>query len=499
MRAAGTSCGVPVMVLTMGLLFLPVAQSLGKEPDGEDLPAEGQAASRGLLSSLQERFKAARQRPFVETADEVLIERRQVQWRRYLNALLNTPEWLGLAVEHRTRWEGLDVPFRVGEVGDDRQWLFRTRARLGLNWRVYKFLVEFIDARAEGGGLGDFDSGSLEAKSDLQQVLVSATLHNVLGTGLRTDLHLGKLTLDFGRRRLIARNRFRNTSNAFTGMHWNLARENLWRVRAFFVTPVISEFKASSLFDVQDTLFWGLYYETNQVPWVRTNLYYFGLDDVSDDVPSDKRRQFSTFGLRLYKMPRLREFDYEVETVWQVGEKGAQDHFAHFQHVGVGYSFRAPWRPRLIAQYDYASGTASPTGNYSQTFDTLFGARRFEYTPTSLFGPFFRSNISSPGVRVLLRPLAAVGVTLKFRAWYLAQSRDAWAGSGLQDPTGASGNVLGQDLEVRVQWAPTSNLSFEAGYDHFFKGSYIENLAKVPGNPPATDTDYFYIQTDVTF
>ncbi len=60
------------MVLTMGLLFLPVAHSLGQEPDGEDLPAEGKAASRGLLSSLQERFKAARQRPFVETADEVL-------------------------------------------------------------------------------------------------------------------------------------------------------------------------------------------------------------------------------------------------------------------------------------------------------------------------------------------------------------------------------------------------------------------------------------------
>ncbi len=52
-------------------------QSIGKEPDGEDLPAEGTSASRGLLSSLQVRLKAARQRPFVEAADEVLIERRE--------------------------------------------------------------------------------------------------------------------------------------------------------------------------------------------------------------------------------------------------------------------------------------------------------------------------------------------------------------------------------------------------------------------------------------
>ena len=30
LRAAGTSCGVPVMVLAMGPLFMPVTQSIGK-------------------------------------------------------------------------------------------------------------------------------------------------------------------------------------------------------------------------------------------------------------------------------------------------------------------------------------------------------------------------------------------------------------------------------------------------------------------------------------
>ena len=81
----------------------------------------------------------------------------------------------------------------------------------------------------------------------------------------------------------------------------------------------------------------------------------------------------------------------------------------------------------------------------------------------------------------------------------MAQSRDAWINSGLQDSTGSAGNVLGQDVEVRVQWDPWPNLSFDAGYDHFFKGSYIKNQTGVTGNPPSDDTNYFYIQTEGLF
>ncbi len=119
--------------------------------------------------------------------------------------------------------------------------------------------------------------------------------------------------------------------------------------------------------------------------------------------------------------------------------------------------------------------------------------------PTGIFGPFFRSNISSPGARVYFKPLPAVRLMLKFRVWWLAQARDVWVGSGLQDPTGRSGNFLGQDVELRVKWATSPNLSFRAGYDHFFKGSYIQDLARMPGNPSAADSDYFYIQSEIRF
>jgi hypothetical protein len=226
-------------------------------------------------------------------------------------------------------------------------------------------------------------------------------------------------------------------------------------------------------------------------------VYYFGRD--ADAGSQQGALTHSTLGLRLYRPPQIGSVDYDGETIWQLGTLDNQDHFAYFQHFSLGYTFTLPWSPRIMAMYDYASGTDSANGNYSQTFDPLFGARRGEFAPSSLFGPFYRSNISSPGIRLSLKPLPVLDFNLKFRAWYLAQSRDAWTNSGLRDPTGTSGNVLGQDVEVRIQWNPSLNLSVDAGYDHFFKGSYITNQTSIPGNPPANDTNYFYVQTEVRF
>jgi len=181
---------------------------------------------------------------------------------------------------------------------------------------------------------------------DILQVLVSVMAKNVLGTGLRTELNFGRLTMDFGRRRFIARNDFRNSTNAFDGVHSQLAKDKVWRVRVFLVEPVLRD-------DVQldeqsaRSVFWGTYVETNHVPWLRLNVYYFGLIDQRSAVVS-MQRTFSTFGMRAYEKPQKGQIDYEIESVWQIGKRGKTDHFANFQHFDLGYSFDLPWSPRLL-------------------------------------------------------------------------------------------------------------------------------------------------------
>lgn len=86
--------------------------------------------------------------------------------------------------------------------------------------------------------------------------------------------------------------------------------------------------------------------------------------------------------------------------------------------------------------YDYASGDRKPGDSQDEGFDTLFGDRRWEYMPTGSFGPFFRSNISSPGWRVIVTPAPGWNIQFKQRFWYLAQSQDGFERSGLMDSTG---------------------------------------------------------------
>jgi hypothetical protein len=94
----------------------------------------------------------------------------------------------------------------------------------------------------------------------------------------------------------------------------------------------------------------------------------------------------------------------------------------------------------------------------------------------------------------------------------LAQAKDAFVGSGtgrggLQDATGNSGNYLGHDLELATSWDLElatswdihSNLILQAGYQHWFKGTYFDRLPASAGLPPGgeKDTDYFYFHIEV--
>ncbi len=475
-----------------------------KRPAKKVVKPSGPATWAWLPAPVRDRFAVAQKIPWRERADEVLIPRTQVRWPRYLGSLLHFPVWVDLGISFRVRYEEASNPFRTGQFGTDEQLALRTRARLGFSGKIFRFLAEFQDARAEFVDSGERVSSGTQNKNDIVQLFGSATFRNVLGTGFRTDLHVGRLTMDFGRRRLIARNRFRNSTNAFDGVHWYLDRGSAWHMRAFFVLPVARKLDGvSDFFGADDTLFWGVFYESKQIPWLRTNVYYFGINDRPSNPTS--LRQHSTFGLRVSKGPKRGAFDYEGETAWQVGTVGTtggkKDLFAHMHHAQIGYVFNIKTTPRLVIQYDYASGTRNPSGSQNETFDRLYGGRNWELAPTGIFGPFFRSNISSPGARIYFRPLTRfIGtVMVKYRAWWLAQARDAWVGSGLQDPTGGAGNFLGQDIELKATWRQSRNLLFSAGYDHFFKGSYLKNLAKIPGNPSAADSDYFYIQSEIRF
>jgi len=435
---------------------------------------------------------------WIEPADAVLNQRKEIDWMHYEKSLLRLPDWLDLGFENRTRFESVDHPWRTNQVigngRTDAQVALRSRVRIGLGGDgPLKLLFEGQDSRSfMDKDPGDFRDTTTVNEFDVLQLVGSLTVNNVFGTGLRTDLHFGRMTLDFGRRRLIARNDFRNTTNSFDGFHWQIAQDKTWRIRAFATQPVLRDDVRLDQ-QYQSLLFWGTYLESKHFPWFQVDAYYFGLNDQRVRNGAN-HRTYSTSGGRLYKDPKPGEPDYEIETSWQTGHRGITDHFAHFQHLDLGYTFNLPWTPRLVIHYDYASGDHKPGDSQNEGFDTLFGARRFEFGPTGIWGPFSRTNLQSPGWRLIVTPAPNLILQVKHRVSYLAQGKDFFGNTGLRDTTGNAGTSLGHDVELRAQWAVTSNLDFDFGYVHWFKGSYFNSptiLAQMPSSGNK-DSDYFY-------
>ena len=178
----------------------------------------------------------------------------------------------------------------------------------------------------------------------------------------------------------------------------------------------------------------------------RGELFFFGLNENDKAGPPTRNRDLYTPGFRFRKPLRPGSLDYELEAALQVGDSrlvrssnDELDHLAWFLHAEAVYFFESAWSPRVALQFDYASGDRNPRDNGNDRYDTLFGARRFEFGPSGVFGPFFRANRITPGGRFTFAPSPRVGVMTAVRGFWLAERKDAWVGTGLQDPDGDSG------------------------------------------------------------
>jgi hypothetical protein len=332
-------------------------------------------------------------------------------------------------------------------------------------------------------------------------------LHDLFAAGSTSRVKAGRMTMDVGSRRLVARNRYRNTINNFNGLDAQWTSRSGHHGRLFAVLPVQrrpgnSERDALAdndvVFDHENphALLWGAFYATPEMArGLRLEAYLIGLHERDDPDFASRNRSLFNPGMRFYRKPKRAQLDVEIESVVQVGRSRMSsqasdtrdlDHFAVFAHGALGYTFNAGWQPRLLLQWDYASGDGAPDDGDNGRFDTLFGARRFELGPTGIYGAFGRSNLHSPGLRFETKPHAIVDAQLASRPMWLASSRDTWTTSGVQDPSGASGAYLGTQAEARVRVHPfRGNHTIDVGVAHTWLGSFAKSApgATGHGNP----------------
>lgn len=459
------------------LVLLLVSLVLTAQVRGQEMTKKDEEGERRL------KYTAGMYEPAYGIYDEIL--ERTEPGVKSLREALRAPQWLVLGGQHLTRYESLTGRWRAGERGSDQQIAQRTRLFMMIKDVLgpLRLQAELQDSRAHLTDAGSFVTDNHVNTTDVQQLHLDAATTDFLGTGRPAILSLGRLTIDIARRRWVARNNFRTTTQAFDGAYWRMGRQEQWHLEAFLVKPV--EIRMRSLdpaVPADANTLWGFYAESRELPGGHAAAFeYFGHRSTGP------HRDFDMLGVRLFK-PNEAEgpWRYEIESACQFGDVSRAGRFQHFQHAELGYTFETAWSPQLLIRFDYAS----------RGFDSLYGARSFELIPTGIFGPFDRSNIVSPGYRILVQPTERMGLLVQHRAWWLADAQAPWAGSGLQDPTGRSGPFLGQTVELRFRWGVVANAFLQVGFVHFAFGGYPQ---RVPGGPGQDHADYGYAQIELMF
>jgi len=423
---------------------------------------------------------------------------------------VGAPDNLVITATVRARVEGIDGQFRPNIATGDSMLSLRTAIAAEYDAGPVRFGAEMWDARAYGQAINS-SAGTGEVNAlELVQAYVRAELGDWSkgakgGKGLLTA---GRFTMDIGSRRLVARNRFRNTTNSFTGANLDWTTGDGKRLQAFYTLPQIRlPDDAQGIrdnrvkWDSESTAlqFYGADVTIPKVLGGTVEAYAFGLAERDTPTRLTRNRRIGTVGARLYAKPQAGKWDHDTEAAYQFGKvrrsTGAADLAdvdvsAWFAHGEVGYTFEKGWHPRAAVLMDGVSGDGGKPGKYGR-FDTLFGSRRFDFGPTALYGALSRANIVSPGLRLELTPSKRTDGGITYRALWLEDSRDSFSNTGVKDATGKSGRFAGHQIDARVRtWIVPDLLQAETGAAFLFKHGVLRNA---PNAPATGNTAYGYL------
>lgn len=413
----------------------------------------------------------------------------------------------------RVRGDAVEGQFRPGKAEDDAILMLRTTLLTRFTANPVKLVAELFDARVYGQDpTTPIGTGEVNALEPLQ-AYIGLDLGSIVGPVLKGEIRAGRLTMDIGSSRLIGRAGDANNPIGYTGVMMDLAPEGENRLQLFWTMPNIRLPRDAEALQVNkfefdrstgDVQFYGAHFSRPLLGGVEGEIYVYNLEEGDAPGYATRNRQLLTYGARISRAASVDAMDFDLEYARQSGVVRAtasaadttdHDVEAFFLHAGVGQRLRGGWNPRVSAHFDIASGDGSQPG--FGRFDPLFGIRRAEFGPTSLYGPINRSNLISAGIQVEAKPSQRFRFSTMYRALWLEEASDSFAATGVRDPLGASGTWAGNQLELRLRyWLIPARLEIEGGGAYLDKGRF---LREAPNAPATGDTRYAYLSLLVAF
>ncbi|MEI8384690.1 MAG: alginate export family protein [Nitrosomonadaceae bacterium] len=317
-------------------------------------------------------------------------------------------------------------------------------------------------------------------------------------------VRVGRQELLYGSQRLISTLDWANTRRTFQGV------KTFWRnpkldVDAFWMRPMNVVPSGPQNFDNWDTNrnFYGLWATYKPQRGHFADLYFLSLDNNNSTISgksigtlnSGSNSLVHTVGTRY--IGDTNNFLYELEGMYQFGQRSGRDISAFAVASGAGYRFATlPMNPQTWLRYDFASGTnnGGDVTNTSNTFNQLFP---FGHYYMGFLDRVGRQNIHDLNAQMTLHPQQWLTVIAQYHRFYLANKTDALynaAGfASVQDLTGQSGNHVGDEMDVRFNIHVNRHQDVLLGYSKLWAGEYLK--ATKPGVSP----DLFYVQYSFRF
>ena len=402
--------------------------------------------------------------------------------------------------------------------------LQRIKPRVGYTHEWFNALVE---GRSSGSSDDDRNPNpESDGLIDLHQAYVMVGNHKEFPLSLK----VGRQELSYGDERVIGAFNWNNIGRVFDAakVRW----QNQYFAADFFSGRVI--IPDDNNFNMPNDYDWfsGMYVMSKLIPKQTTELYLLSRN-VSDksptvngtDVPpllnGPPARDIYTLGLRVKSNPAdWNGWDYAAELMGQYGHfndpalpagTGARslEHLAYAIFVGGGYTFmETPYTPRFGIEYNLGSGDSDPTDDKHETFENLFPTNHKFYGYMDFFS---LQNIHNVRLTSSIKPLPRLTLQAEYHAFWLFDTSDnMYAVNGARrggiGPTPGTGyginpnydSYIGSEIDFVTTFAVTPHATLEAGYGHFFVGSYIEESLSAPTFGSA-DADWFYVQANFNF
>lgn len=409
----------------------------------------------------------------------------------------------------RMRAETITGQFRPNTPESDSFLSFRTMVAAKLDIGAFTFGGEVVDAR----GYGESDKSSVRTNeiNDLEP----AQLYLAVRPAKGMQFTAGKFSMDIGASRLVGRTDFPNGVPTYLGAKFEAVAKNKNALILFWTRPFTAlPDTPADIYDnkvqldraTENIEFFGANATLAKL-FGKTSLETYGFRLIEHDRTTHptRNRRLVTFGARLRRAPAKGAFDYEVEAALQRGLARATTSVsdvrdlkvrAGFVHAEAGSTFKSKWAPRVSVMFDYASGETKNPDTYTR-FDTLYGARRADFGPLSLYGPLGRANIVSPGVRFEAKPSKRLDLMASVRGAWLASAIDSFASTSVTDKTGKSGSYGGTQFELRARrWLVPQKLKLELGAAYLAKGRFLQ---EAPNAPHTADTKFGHADLSFSF